>query len=111
MCTCSSFVVCFTGFDPWDVSARGLADLLETEHQPTASLAGGGGGSGTVGGATGTIPAPTVTLDATTNLSWQDELKTVFPNVNISFGGDYAHSNLLYESGWNAPSLITSYTQ
>ena len=72
------------------MSARGLADLLETEQQPTQSL-GGGGGGGTVGGATGTIPPPTVPLDTTTNLSWQDELKTVFPNVNISFGGDYTH--------------------
>ena len=85
------------------MSARGLADLLETEQQPTQS--GGGGGGGTVGGATGTIPAPTVALDAT-NLSWQDELKTVFPNVNISFGGDYTHSNQLYEGGWNTLSLF-----
>lgn len=85
------------------MSARGLADLLETEQQPTQS--GGSGGGGTVGGATGTIPAPTVALDAT-NLSWQDELKTVFPNVNISFGGDYTHSNQLYEGGWNTLSLF-----
>lgn len=68
------------------MSARGLADLLETEQQPTHSQSVVGGGRSGTGGSS-TIPA---TLDTTTNLSWQDELKTVFPNVNISFGGECA---------------------
>ena len=82
-----SAVHSLTGFDPWDVSARGLADLLETEQNPSHSHGMVNGEErGKEGGVTSN-PASLPTMDATTNLSWQDELKTVFPNVNISFGG------------------------
>ena len=84
-------LISLAGFDPWDVSARGLADLLETEQNPSQShgMVNGeerGRAVRREGGAT-TTPASLPTMDTTTNLSWQDELKTVFPNVNISFGG------------------------
>ena len=79
-----------SGFDPWDVSTRGLAALLETEQkpprsQPSPSPSPVVNGVELGGGRSGLSSA--VTLDSSTNLSWQDELKTVFPNVNISFGG------------------------
>ena len=82
-----------TGFDPWDVSTRGLAALLETEQKPphphpsssSSSSSSAVNGVGQQRGRGGLSSA--VTLDSSTNLSWQDELKSVFPNVNISFGG------------------------
>ena len=80
MCVC---VLCITGFDPWDVSKRGLADLLEMEQKPaTVAMVNGVGGDKSKA-----IPTSTVSLETTSDLSWQDELKTIFPNVNISFGG------------------------
>ena len=75
------------------MSTRGLADLLETEKKPSQAqahsrpLVNGEGGRGGGGGrGISAIPTSTVTMETASNLSWQDELKTVFPNVNISFG-------------------------
>ena len=82
------FCYSLTGFDPWDVSARGLADLLETEQNPSHSHGMVNGEERAKEGGVSSTPASSLpTMDTTTNLSWQDELKTVFPNVNISFGG------------------------
>ena len=63
-----------SGFDPWDVSKQGLADLLETEagmkHTATSPLSNG----------------LTTPLDSIQSPSVEDEFRSLFPNVNISFG-------------------------
>ena len=90
------------GFDPWDVSKQGLADLLETEGIGREE-----GCPDTVNGGTeekaeeeereGEV-VQTVPLDSS---SWQDELRALFPTVNISFGGKYRNINVL---GTSMPS-------
>ena len=67
-----------TGFDPWVVSKKGLADLLgkEDTHFPAAyPQASNGGIREEKGNGREDSPEP-----------WQDELRSLFPSVNISFG-------------------------
>ena len=107
--SCTMQLYYSSGFDPWDESARGLAALLETEQQPSHSRL---TASSTVngpdrrgGGMIDTLASSTGTFDSTTNLSWQDELKTVFPNVNISFGGRLNQFSTLYTASVTALHL------
>ena len=127
------------GFDPWDVSQQGLADLLETEaeqqqqkqqnkpHPLGGATLGGhhhlGNRKGRLNGlndsfmghgmyknwdgfssppVTSTAPVPTTMSsglmgvcggfsNAGGNESLQDEFRALFPNVNISFGGNWVH--------------------
>ena len=67
---CVSFSL-ITGFDPWDVSKRGLADLLEMEQKPTQVTM----VSRMARERDETTPTSTVSLETTSDLSWQDELK------------------------------------
>ena len=79
------------GFDPWDESNKGLADLLETE-ETTATMSSTIGRekreskqqqeAGGVTSNEGELPLPSSSTSLT---SWQEEFRSVFPNVNISF--------------------------
>eukprot|EP00731_Ephydatia_muelleri_P025412 Em0017g495a len=99
------------GFDPWDVSNKGLADLLEAEasnrnpvadidekqrlasvsyvtHGPTAN--GTHGPSHRVnsrGHCCHLTEKEKGCEHAPASVSWQEEFRALFPNVNISFGG------------------------
>ena len=82
------------GFDPWDESNKGLADLLETEETTTSMPSSIGKEkreskqqqeADAVTSNEGELP-----LSAATSLaSWQEEFKSVFPNVNISFSKEH----------------------
>ncbi len=83
------------GFDPWDVSQQGLADLLETEaeeqRRPLTN------GTATTEKSFSALP------NRTANKShdpWQDEFRAIFPDVNISFGGK------IFVKGNNAQKYI-----
>ena len=79
------------GFDPWDESNKGLADLLETE-ETTATMPSTIGRekreskqqqeAEAVTSSEGELPLPS---SSTSVASWQEEFRSVFPNVNISF--------------------------
>ena len=78
------------GFDPWDESNKGLADLLETEETTTSMPSSIGKEkreskqqqeADAVTSNEGELPLSS----ATSLASWQEEFKSVFPNVNISF--------------------------
>ena len=85
---------CVIGFDPWDESNKGLADLLETEETTTSMPSSIGKEkreskqqqeADAVTSNEGELP-----LSAATSLaSWQEEFKSVFPNVNISFSKEH----------------------
>ncbi len=74
-----------SGFDPWDVSQQGLADLLETEAEeqrrpPSKPL--------TNGVREHSFSAlPNRTASKGHHDPWQDEFRALFPDVNVSFGG------------------------
>ena len=83
------------GFDPWDESSKGLADLLETE-ETTATMPSTIGREkqeskqqqeADVTANEGELPLPS---SSTSVASWQEEFRSVFPNVNISFSKDCA---------------------
>ena len=76
------------GFDPWDVSQQGLADLMKSErdkqqyhsslpNQPSSTTATSGTLSNGIGN--GNLGSKCTPL--------QEEFKALFPNVNISFEG------------------------
>lgn len=77
-----------TGFDPWDVSQQGLADLMKSErakqqyhsslpNQPSSNTALPGALSNGIGNGN---PGSKSSL-------LQEEFKALFPNVNVSFEG------------------------
>lgn len=74
-----------SGFDPWDVSQQGLADLLETEAEeqrrpPSKPLTNGVGEH-----SFSALPNRTASKS---HDPWQDEFRALFPDVNVSFGGE-----------------------
>ena len=77
------------GFDPWDVSQQGLADLLKSEqHQnnqqqqynPLSQSSIG------LGSADGSLSNGVSNGEKKSTLL-QEEFKALFPNVNVSFEG------------------------
>ena len=97
-CTCYYLSLCsfHSEFDPWDVSKQGLADLLQTEgHSSTTAnqhstgfgmTRNGLGGMETEGKGSATTKG--AASSSTASNSWREELRALFPNVNISFGGE-----------------------
>ena len=86
------------GFDPWDVSNKGLADLLETEekdnpavipaHQPTPPYPSAATNGGTGDGREEPLqPQVDPKSSSSPPTSWEEELRMLFPGVNISVGG------------------------
>ena len=83
---------CVTGFDPWDESNKGLADLLETEETTTSmpSSIGKEKRESKQQKEADTVTSNEGELPLSTSLaSWQEEFKSVFPNVNISFSKEH----------------------
>ena len=82
-----------TGFDPWDESNKGLADLLETEETTTSMPSSIGKEKRESKQQKQEVDAVTSNegeLPLSTSLaSWQEEFKSVFPNVNISFSKEH----------------------
>ena len=80
------------GFDPWDESNKGLADLLETEETTTSmpSSIGKEKRESKQQKEADTVTSNEGELPLSTSLaSWQEEFKSVFPNVNISFSKEH----------------------
>ena len=84
------------GFDPWDVSQQGLADLLETEAEeqkrpqksiskPTPLTNGVGEHGQSAFMASSALPSRSSGVSKGRD-PWQDEFKALFPDVNVSFG-------------------------
>ncbi|KAL5491926.1 hypothetical protein EMCRGX_G017301 [Ephydatia muelleri] len=117
-------------FDPWDVSNKGLADLLEAEasnRHPvvdvdekqrlasvsyvTHGLTANGSHGPTANGNSkehcrlSELVAKEKSCDPSLSLSsWQEEFRALFPNVNISFGGSSMNTSLKSEKSFSSLS-------
>ena len=92
------------GFDPWDVSQQGLADLLDQEEEATPPHY-----RGVTGHSHKPRPFPAsaglISEHASSeSRSWKAEFRALFPNVNISFGGGGIVQCAMY---FNLPSKTT----
>ena len=117
--------LCFIGFDPWDVSQQGLADLLETEAEEQrkpftarsrshttkpkihSGLTNGVSDHGQTFLSSTGMPNSSLGVSCKGGVSdpWKDELRTLFPDVNISFGGRGKTNRVCFMSTEEAVSV------
>ncbi|KAI3366534.1 hypothetical protein L3Q82_000669 [Scortum barcoo] len=88
------------GFDPFDITRRALADLIEKELSVEDSLS-------------SSLPTPTLLQENSSSVEninmkeWQDGLRALLPNININFGGlPYSSSSSLSSSSSSSSSSI-----